>query len=60
MVDEVHDDMYFAIAVGAAAEALKNVRLKMGEGIAGWVAKHGEGDDFGGRGKRSPLREAHR
>ena len=42
MVDEVHDELYFAIAVGDAAEALKNVRLKMGEGIAGWVAKHGE------------------
>jgi GAF domain-containing protein len=42
MVDEQHDELYFAIAVGDAAEALKNVRLKMGEGIAGWVAKHGE------------------
>src|ERR1700726_1158229 len=42
MVDEVHDELYFAIAVGDAAEALKNVLLKMGEGIAGWVAKHGE------------------
>jgi len=42
MVDEEHDELYFAIAVGPAAEALKNVRLKVGEGIAGWVAKHGE------------------
>src|ERR1700751_1522618 len=42
MVDEQRDELYFAIAVGDAAEALKNVRLKMGEGIAGWVAKHGE------------------
>jgi diguanylate cyclase (GGDEF)-like protein len=42
MVDELHNELYFAIAVGDAAEALKNVRLKMGEGIAGWVAKHGE------------------
>src|SRR5271155_2181986 len=42
MVDEEKDELYFAIAVGAAAEALKNVRLKVGEGIAGWVAKHGE------------------
>jgi diguanylate cyclase (GGDEF)-like protein len=42
MVDEEHNELYFAIAVGAAAEALKNVRLKIGEGIAGWVAKHGE------------------
>jgi GAF domain-containing protein len=42
MVDDQRDELYFAIAVGPAAEALKSVRLKMGEGIAGWVAKHGE------------------
>src|ERR1700744_291977 len=42
MVDEPKDELYFAIAVGDAAEALKTVRLKMGEGIAGWVAGHGE------------------
>jgi diguanylate cyclase (GGDEF)-like protein len=42
MVDEGRDELYFAIAVGDRAEALKSVRLKMGEGIAGWVAKHGE------------------
>src|SRR5512147_1069339 len=42
MVDEGAEELYFAIAVGDAADALKNVRLKMGEGIAGWVAKHGE------------------
>ena len=28
--------------MGDAADALRTVRLKMGEGIAGWVAKHGE------------------
>src|SRR5713226_3942349 len=42
MVDHDRNELYFAIAVGSAAEALKNVRLKVGEGIAGWVAKHGE------------------
>jgi diguanylate cyclase (GGDEF)-like protein len=42
MVDERQSELYFAIAVGEAAETLKDVRLKMGEGIAGWVAKHGE------------------
>jgi diguanylate cyclase (GGDEF)-like protein len=42
MVDEQHNELYFAIAVGDAAEALKDVRLKVGEGIAGWVAKNGE------------------
>jgi len=42
IVDEARDDLYFAIAVGERSEALKNVRLQMGEGIAGWVAKNGE------------------
>src|ERR1700739_2220020 len=42
MVDEARDELYFAIAVGDKAEALKDVRLKVGEGIAGWGAKNGE------------------
>jgi diguanylate cyclase (GGDEF)-like protein len=42
MVDEAREELYFAIAVGDKAEALKNARLKVGEGIAGWVAKNGE------------------
>ena len=42
MVDEQKNELYFAIAVGSASEALKNVRLKVGEGIAGHVAKFGE------------------
>jgi diguanylate cyclase (GGDEF)-like protein len=42
MADDAKDELYFAIAVGDAADTLKSVRLKMGEGIAGWVARHGE------------------
>src|SRR5437588_9201463 len=42
MLDEVKNELYFAIAVGDAEEMLKTVSLKIGEGIAGWVAKHGE------------------
>src|SRR5579863_2437413 len=42
MVDEQKDELYFAIAVGDAAETLKTVRLKVGEGIAGWVARNGD------------------
>ena len=43
MVDDEHARTLFRDCGGAtAAEALKNVRLKVGEGIAGWVAKHGE------------------
>ena len=60
MVDEERDELYFAIAVGKASEALKNVRLKVGEGIAGWVAKHGERADCARRLHRSSVRQAHR
>jgi len=42
MVDEHKNELYFAIAVGAAAETLAKARLKVGEGIAGWVAQHGQ------------------
>lgn len=42
LVDEQTGELYFEIAIGEAAENLKNVRLKPGEGIAGWVAEHGE------------------
>jgi diguanylate cyclase (GGDEF)-like protein len=42
MVDEQKAELYFAIAVGQASEKLKNERLKVGEGIAGHVAKFGE------------------
>src|SRR5438046_4494253 len=42
MVDDNQEELYFAIAVGTASEALKNVRLRVGEGIAGHVAKYGE------------------
>jgi diguanylate cyclase (GGDEF)-like protein len=42
MVDEAQQEMYFAIAVGDKAEVLKDLRLKVGEGIAGWVAKEGK------------------
>ncbi len=42
MVDETSDELYFAIAVGSVSESLRSVRLKVGEGVAGWVARHGE------------------
>jgi diguanylate cyclase (GGDEF)-like protein len=42
MVDESAQELYFEIAIGRGAEKLKDVRLKLGEGIAGWVAKHEE------------------
>ncbi|MGA2607560.1 MAG: sensor domain-containing diguanylate cyclase [Terriglobia bacterium] len=42
MVDEKAQELYFEIAIGHGAEKLRDVRLKLGEGIAGWVAKHEE------------------
>jgi diguanylate cyclase (GGDEF)-like protein len=42
LVDDESGDLRFEIAVSPAAEQLKGIRLKKGEGIAGWVALHGE------------------
>jgi len=43
LVDEERHELYFEIVVGNIrhTEKLKNLRLKIGEGIAGWVAKTG-------------------
>ncbi len=38
MVDSDANELRFEIAVGEAAEKLRDIRLKIGEGIAGWVA----------------------
>ena len=42
LVDETTGELSFEIAVSPAAAALKGMRLKKGQGIAGWVAEHGE------------------
>ena len=42
MVDEKTHDLYYAIAAGGEQEALKDLRVKIGEGVAGWVVEHGE------------------
>jgi len=42
LVDEKTGELHFEIVTGGAAESLKAVRLRPGEGIAGWVALHGE------------------
>ncbi len=42
LLDESRQELYFELAVGKASQALKDVRVKMGQGIAGWVAQHGE------------------
>ncbi len=42
LLDEEKQELYFELAVGKASQALRDVRVKMGQGIAGWVAQHGE------------------
>ncbi|WP_213803845.1 sensor domain-containing diguanylate cyclase [Granulicella sp. dw_53] len=41
MVDDTTNELYYAIAVGENAQSLKGLRVKMGEGVAGWVAQTG-------------------
>lgn len=42
LLDEKRRELYFEVALGAKGRKLKKVRLGIGEGIAGWVAKHGK------------------
>ena len=42
LVDDEKKELYFEIAVGANASKLKDVRLKIGQGLAGWSALHGK------------------
>jgi diguanylate cyclase (GGDEF)-like protein len=41
LVDEEKDELYFEIVVGEGADKVKDMRLKIGEGVAGWVAEKG-------------------
>jgi len=42
LFDEDSEELYFDVALGEKAEKLKMIKLKKGQGIAGWVAKHKE------------------
>jgi len=42
MLDEDRQELHYAIAAGEAQEALRGLRVKVGEGAGGWVAEHGE------------------
>src|SRR5580658_5865345 len=42
MLDESTQDLYYAIAAGEEQETLKGLRVKRGEGVAGWVLEHAE------------------
>ena len=42
MLDEATQELYYAIAAGGEQESLRDLRVKVGEGVAGWVVEHGE------------------
>lgn len=42
MLDEDRQELYYAIAAGSEEAALRDLRVKLGEGVAGWVVEHGE------------------
>ena len=42
MLDEEKQELFYAIAAGGVQESLRDLRVKVGEGVAGWVAQHGE------------------
>jgi diguanylate cyclase (GGDEF)-like protein len=42
MVDPTTQELYYAVAAGGQEKALRDLRVKIGEGVAGWVVEHGE------------------
>lgn len=42
LIDEAKEELYFAAVRGPKAEAVKGFRIKVGEGIAGWVTQQNE------------------
>jgi diguanylate cyclase (GGDEF)-like protein len=42
MLDEERQDLYYAIVAGREEASLRDLRVKVGEGVAGWVVQHGE------------------
>ncbi|MCX8118641.1 MAG: GAF domain-containing protein [Desulfobacterota bacterium] len=42
LIDEAKHRLYFEVALGEKGEAVKEIALNLGEGIAGWVAEQGE------------------
>lgn len=42
MQDETTKELYYAIAAGGEQDTLRDLRVKPGEGAAGWVIEHGE------------------
>lgn len=42
LIDRENGELFFEVALGESGERLKEIRLKKGQGIAGWVAVKGD------------------
>lgn len=42
ILDEASQELYYAIGAGGEHSELRDLRIKVGEGVAGWVVEHGE------------------
>jgi len=42
LIDAERGELYFEVALSEVADKVKEIRLKIGEGVAGWVAQTGE------------------
>ncbi|MEW6684690.1 MAG: diguanylate cyclase [Candidatus Edwardsbacteria bacterium] len=42
MIDEKTNELVFEVAMGEKGEQVKEIRLKIGQGVAGWVAQEGK------------------
>src|SRR6185437_2461938 len=42
LMDQDKQELYFEIATGKGADRLKDLRIKVGQGLAGWVAESGK------------------
>ncbi len=42
LVDPERNELFFEVALGEQGEKIKEIRLQIGQGIAGWVARNGE------------------
>jgi len=42
MMDDSRPELYYALASGSGESSLRDLRVRVGEGIAGWVAEHAE------------------
>jgi|GEM_PF-3246351 len=42
LIDELTQELYFEVIEGEKGDVIREIRLKMGEGIAGWVAQEGK------------------